>query len=75
MGLGPPVCTKCKVIGVVTPKDDPRYGATVPWGASYWHCPICDTPKLDNHLWEYPQEQQDEIEGNTLFLKFMKGIE
>ena len=75
MGLGPPVCKKCMVIGQLTPADDPRYGVNVPWGASYWNCPICDSAELESNLWEYSDDVQDEIEGNTIFRKFMTGIE
>ena len=72
MGLGPPVCTKCMVIGIISNKDDPRYGVKVRYGNSYWHCPICESPELDSNLWEYDLDIQDEIASNTIFLKFMK---
>ena len=72
MGLGPPVCTTCKVIGVLTEKTDPRYGASVSYGSSYWHCPICGSPELPSNFWEFDCNSQNEIEGNTIFLKFMK---
>ena len=75
MGLGPPVCKKCMVIGNYTPDSDPRHGAKVRYGNSYYHCPICGSPELDGHLWEYTDDQQDDIDGNTRFLKFMKGVE
>lgn len=75
MGLGPPVCKKCKVIGSITVEGDPLYGIKVPWGTSYWHCPICRSPDMEGHLFEYTDDQQDDLEGNTLFLKFMKGVE
>lgn len=75
MGLGPPVCTKCRVFATITEKGDPRYGIKVRYGNSYYYCPICGSPELNSNLWEYTEEAQDEIDGNTRFLKFMNGIE
>jgi hypothetical protein len=76
MGLGPPVCTKCKVLGELTVKSDILlYGAAGKYGISYWHCPICKSLDLHGNLWEYDKITQDEIDGNTRFLKFMNGIE
>ena len=72
MGLGPPVCTNCMVIGVLTGKNDPLYGIQVEYGKSYWHCPICESPELNGNFWEYDSDIQNEIEGNLIFLKFMK---
>lgn len=72
MGLGPPVCSTCRVIGETTNENDPRYGAKVRYGSSYWHCPICESPELNSNLWEFNLDEQDEIESNTIFLKCMK---
>lgn len=59
MGLGPPVCTKCQVIGEL--KGDT------------WSCPVCYTIALGSHLWEFTEEYQKRYEDNTKFIKFMKG--
>jgi hypothetical protein len=75
MGLGPPVCNKCKVLADLTAKGDARHGVSVSYGYSYWHCPICGSAELNSNLWEYDETTQDEIDGNTRFLKFMNGIE
>lgn len=74
--LGPPVCKKCNVIGQVTDKNDHElYKVKVERGNSYWHCPICRDADLKGYLIQYTESQQEEIKGNTIFLKFMKGIE
>ena len=73
MGLGPPVCSKCMVIAVMTKKDDPRYGIAVRYGNSYWHCPICESPELDSNLLDYDSVTQAEFEGNLIFLTAMKN--
>lgn len=72
MGLGPPVCMECRVMGVLTPKDHTNYGKTMSWGASYWQCPICEDPDLGRHLLDCGIPQ-DELDGNERFLRFMKG--
>jgi hypothetical protein len=54
MGLGPPCCDRCR---------------TIAWLNKYeWVCPVCDTKDL-KHLWEYPINEQHEIEDNTWFLR------
>jgi hypothetical protein len=60
MGLGPPVCEKCWVIGEFRHNDNP------------WYCPICGSTKLKASLWSCGVSQA-ELEGNLRFLKFMKG--
>ena len=50
MGLGPPVCDKCWVIAELTPENHPNYGIEVSYGTSYWQCPICNSPELQEHL-------------------------
>jgi hypothetical protein len=72
MGLGPPVCTECRVIGELTPEDHPNYGIEVRYGSSYWQCPICGTPELGSSLFTCGISE-DELDGNERFLKFMKG--
>lgn len=59
MGLGPPVCDKCRVIGRLS--------------GDLWTCPVCYSRHLPNNLWEYTEEYQKLFEDNTKFIKFMKG--
>ena len=59
MGLGPPVCQKCMVIGQLM-------GDT-------WTCPSCYSVRMGSHLWEFTEDYQKRFEDNTKFLKFMKG--
>ena len=59
MGLGPPVCTDCRVIGEII-------GDT-------WTCPMCYSIRLGSHLWEYTKEYQQQFEANTRFARFMRG--
>lgn len=72
MGLGPPVCARCRVIGVLTPKDHPNYGKSISGGASYWQCPICENPDLEQSLCTCGIPEA-ELEENRRFLQFMKG--
>ena len=62
MGLGPPVCMRCRVI--YTYKHS--YG---------WECPICE--KNDDQkgsLWDCGIDEE-ELEANLRFLLFMKGLD
>jgi hypothetical protein len=72
MGLGPPVCMRCRVVGELTPEDHPNYGKRVSWGASYWQCPICGDPDLQANLFTC-KIPEDELEANRRFLEFMRG--
>lgn len=74
MGLGPPVCKECNVIGDLTEKKDPRYGTKVRYGYSFWHCPNCGTAEMNGHLWEYTKRDQDVIEFRTDYLKHLQKI-
>lgn len=61
MGLGPPVCLRCRVLY----KFKHSYGA---------ECPICETN--DDNIKGYLFEcgiSPDELEGNLRFLLFMQG--
>ena len=53
MGLGPPVCTKCKVILSL---DNPK---------KKWYCPNCDEIEIDICLWELTKEEQEQYWNNT----------
>lgn len=72
MGLGPPVCLRCRVIGEMTPMEHPNYGKRVSWGSSFWQCPICEDPDLQGHLFTCGIAE-DELDGNERFLRFMQG--
>lgn len=74
MGLGPPVCKPCNVIGRLTKKGDPRYGAKTEYGWSFWHCPNCGTPDLTDHLWEYSKREQAVIEFRSKYLMYLQEI-
>lgn len=58
MGLGPPVCTKCMVIGKLneSAKKHP------------WRCPICKDWDMKGSLFTYVQSMQDIICRRTRFL-------
>ncbi len=60
MGLGPPVCERCHVIGKL---NQTTYR---------WCCPICGNPNMQWHAWSCGIDEE-ELESNYLFLKFMKG--
>lgn len=61
MGLGPPVCMRCRVI--YTFKHS--YG---------WECPVCKINDDDQRSYLFECGiGQDELEGNLRFLLFMKG--
>lgn len=60
MGLGPPVCVDCGVIGFL---EEGRG----------WRCPNCSSKKLDGHLWTFPKTEQMQIEINTEIAKENKG--
>jgi hypothetical protein len=67
MGLGPPVCEKCRVL----------YEFKHSYG---WECPICETNSSDHlNLWSMQSDHDtieslmEELEGNERFLRFMKG--
>lgn len=72
MGLGPPVCRECNVIGRLTEESDPRYGSKVQYGWSYWHCPNCGAAELNGHLWLYPVQEQETIELRSKYLKLLQ---
>lgn len=64
MGLGPPVCEKCRVIGRMS-QDETDY---------FWYCPICNSRKLKWNAWDSGLTEE-ELEDNERFLKFVKGID
>lgn len=62
MGLGPPVCEKCRVVGEINEKE------------KAWACPICGNKKMKMNLFD-SIISEEELEDNLRFLKFVKGIE
>jgi hypothetical protein len=62
MGLGPPVCEKCKVLGKIS-RD---------FNESFWYCPICNSRKLKWNAWDCGLTDE-ELEDNYKFLSFVKG--
>ena len=67
MGLGPPVCEKCMVLGELTIISD---------GSGYdrhvWGCPICLGTSLKESLWTCGWTEK-ELEDNLRFRRFVKG--
>lgn len=60
MGLGPPVCVDCGVIGRLSEGKG-------------WRCPNCSDDHLTGSLWLYTKEEQAIIEATTEILKENKG--
>lgn len=62
MGLGPPVCEKCRVVSnfdVDTEK---------------WICPICDNTKCQWHMLDCGLTEE-ELDATERFLRFVKGTQ
>lgn len=60
MGLGPPVCEKCRVVG--------SYEALM----MLWYCPICNNKDMQWSAWDCGLTEE-ELADNLRFLKFVKG--
>ena len=58
MGLGPVVCTECRVFADLLDSGD-------------WGCPVCGDYLSLGHLWE--QKDRDAYEENTKFIDFARG--
>lgn len=63
MGLGPPVCMKCRVIGELT--DNNVRGSS-------WRCPICKDRNLEASLFTCDISEA-ELDGNYRLLRFATG--
>lgn len=63
MGLGPPVCEKCRVIGELS-RDFDR---------PLWSCPICGNTDMKWSAWSCGISES-ELTDNLKFLKFVNGI-
>lgn len=59
MGLGPPVCQHCKVMGELSDEKG-------------WHCPICGELDLHDHA-GFNIEHWKQLRRNEKFLRFVKG--
>ena len=60
MGLGPPVCEKCRVAA--------KYDVDI----DRWICPICDNKKCQWHAWDCGLTKE-ELDDNERFLRFATG--
>lgn len=60
MGLGPPVCERCIV------------RAYLDANAGIWYCKYCGNKNTKWNAWDC-DFSEDELTGNELFLKFVKG--
>lgn len=65
MGLGPSVCTKCKVLHVYIPNEDPKKQGR-------WVCPFSEFHE-ESSLWALPMEEQKLYLANTKFIKFVNN--
>lgn len=63
MGLGPPVCEKCHVVGKLS-RD---------FNNSLWSCPICNNTDMQWHEWSCGISSE-QLENNLRFLKFINGV-
>ena len=63
MELGPSVCTKCKILHVYIPSENPAKQGR-------WVCPN-DEHHPESSLWAFPMEEQKLYLANTKFLKFL----
>lgn len=62
MGLGPPVCMRCRVIY----RFKHSYG---------WECPVCKMNDTDHMGLFECGISEEELRGNERFLLFIKGID
>lgn len=65
MGLGPPLCEKCMVIGELIE----HYHA---YNHSGWVCPVCGNDQLKSYA-GFEERDWAQFEQNKKFLLFMKG--
>lgn len=75
MGLGPPVCQHCQVIGELLDDAVPvikAEGSTTMNKYTYWICPICGETDLQDHAGMNIKDYE-RYELNEKFLRFMTG--
>ncbi len=66
MGLGPPVCKSCMIIGTL--RENAEHGPP-------WVCASCMTIDLGTNLWNYPNNQQDIIYEDSKMRSASSNIE
>jgi len=74
MGLGPPVCQHCQVIGICldTPVPIIRTEQTTTFNKmTSWICPICGNTDLTEHAGMGGVESWKKYKDNEKFLSFM----
>lgn len=64
MGLGPSVCTVCKVLHVYVPNDE------TPGRQGKWTCPF-NSSHNESSLWALPMAEQKLYLANSKFVKFL----
>lgn len=62
MGLGPSVCTTCKVLHVYIPNENPNKQGR-------WVCPF-NEHHPESSLWVLPMEEQKLYLANSKFVRF-----
>ena len=75
MGLGPPVCQHCQVIGELLKEAVPVINTedtTTLNTHTYWVCPICGETDLQEYA-GFNSENYKRYELNEKFLRFMTG--
>ena len=61
MGLGPSVCLHCELSLILTDHQ--------------WHCPRCGETDYIDYLWTFTDAEQQCIQNNTKFYRFVEGEE
>jgi hypothetical protein len=72
MGLGPPVCQHCQVLGELLDKAVPLIrapGSSTLNKYTYWVCPICGETDLREHAGIFADFEK--YHKNEKFLRFM----
>lgn len=64
MGLGPPVCEKCQVIGELSRDFD----------KPLWSCPICGNTDMQWSAWSCGISEE-QLETNLRLMKFISKVE
>jgi len=65
MGLGPSVCTRCKVLHIYIPNEEN------PNKQGRWVCPFNEFHGEESSLWAFPMEEQKLYLDNSKFLRFV----
>lgn len=71
MGLGPPVCEKCRV--VVTLLESPiDFVSDDVWKRTWWQCKYCGNKEPAWNAWDCDLTEK-ELDDNERFLAFVTG--